>query len=441
MEINDSQVSSYLSSILSDFSQTTLPFSYDKSRLDWLYRDGLAKEIVNKYPESAYNAGIDLTSDDRQTYLDLVRALQIYEKFRDASIAARLYGLSVILIGANDGQSLVEPLALNSTTEIEWLRIYNISEQTILNNRDTIYLLGDEVHKSRLLFFYGSRSFQNTVELNYQYDSVLASCGEVLVLYRSLSRFINALIKKGNQFTLGTEGLSSMLQQDLIRGTTTNREAIQARANALELGRNLLSTLVYDKSNESVENVSLSLTGLQEACDQLRIQLELSLDYPTGIIFDRQISNMGSGQQAQLIQRMEWARALSNWIDNNWTRNIEYLIGILQQVYRLRDFQISVPLSMTYSALELVEINKGWSEILNSIQNYYPMTGDELKEFIENNFVNMFVPEREDPREPVEESEISDEESIGSFLTRISNITQVDVDETCERIGEFSREN
>lgn len=441
MEINDSQVSSYLSSILSDFSQTTLPFSYDKSRLDWLYRDGLAREIVNKYPESAYNAGVDITSDDRQNYLDFVRGLQIYEKFRDASIAARLYGLAVILIGANDGHPLVEPLAISTTTEIEWLRIYNISEQTILNNRDTIYLLGDEVHKSRLLFFYGSRSFQNTVELNYHYDSVLASCGEVLVLYRSLSRFINALIKKGNQFTLGTEGLSSMLQQDLIRGTTTNREAIQARANALELGRNLLSTLVYDKTNESVENVSLSLTGLQEACDQLRIQLELSLDYPTGIIFDRQISNMGSGQQAQLIQRMEWARALSNWIDNNWTRNLEYLIGILQQVYNLRDFQISVPLSMTYSALELVEINKGWSEILNSIQNYYPMTGDELKEFIENNFVDMFVPDRRDPRETVEESEISDEESIGSFLTRISNITQVDVDETCERIGEFSREN
>lgn len=440
MEINDSQVSSYLSSILSDFSQTTLPFSYDKSRLDWLYRDGLAREIVNKYPENAYNAGVDITSDDRQNYLDLVRNLQIYEKFRDASIAARLYGIAVILIGANDGQLLVEPLAVNTTTEIEWLRIYNISEQTILNNRDTIYLLGEEVHKSRLLFFYGSRSFQNTVELNYQYDSVLASCGEVLVLYRSLSRFINALIKKGNQFTLGTEGLSSMLQQDLIRGTTTNREAIQARANALELGRNLLSTLVYDKSNESVENVSLSLNGIQEACDQLRIQLELSLDYPTGIIFDRQISNMGSGQQAQLIQRMEWARALSNWIDNNWTRNLEYLIGILQQVYNLRDFQINVPLSMTYSALELVEINKGWSEILNSIQNYYPMTGDELKEFIENNFVDMFVPERENPRETVEESEISDEESIGSFLTRISNITQVDVDETCERIGNFSRE-
>mgnify|MGYP001765887743 CR=1 FL=1 len=443
-------VSYYLTSIFRGVTPSLIYGSHrynlsHQALFDHLYEsDGLVRKIVNLYPESAYNTGFEIESDDKEIYEGILNNLGVYETFLVASKVARLKGLSCVFIGFQDGVNLTQPANLNAP--IELLKAYNIQPNTDLTT-ETIYIGGTEIHKSRLLFFKGHESYLETIEIKTVYQSVITCIYSFLCQYRQLPKQLSRLIDKSNQVALGTWGLSNALRQDVVTKTTTNRDLIEARGEAINIGRSINSTILYDKEHEVFDNISLALGGIPELCHEIKEHLALALDYPVEVIFGNSINSLGSGSVAQLVTRMLWATQLTQWIDNHWTRNLEYLVSSLESANNLREAKVKIPLALVLSPQEKAEINKNWSDILSAIYAVYPMQYKDVKEFMEVNFQEMFIPEevpikievpiQSDPNNQTEENidnEINDGSGIIDYLSDLLRINGETIDDIMEKL-------
>jgi hypothetical protein len=90
---------------------------------------------------------------------------------------------------------------------------------------------------------------------------------------------------------------------------------------------------------------------------------------------------------------MEWATRLASWIDSNWTDHIEYVCEYLRRTLSLSAFEIDVPLSLIISPDEQAVINKAQAETLIALSGIYPMGPKEIKQYVDDNFTNLSLPE------------------------------------------------
>lgn len=394
--------------------------------------DSLVRRIIDLYPESAYSTGFIIRGPQGKIYERALNSLGTWETFKRASIWARLNGLAAILI-LTTGTRLDTPISGTVTG----LAIYPLSGDTDLT-KETVIIGTDEVHKSRLLLFTGSEVLTDFGYLKVSYRPVLDGVIEVIQEFRKIPAVALKLMRTSNQVSIGTAGLSASLRSDIMSRTTTAQQQILSRLDSINAGRDISEVILYDKDNETISNTALSLSGVGDLCDILENQLAMRTDYPKTILFNRNdVSNLGSGSNAQLVTRMEWATKLATWIDTHWTAHVEKLCDLLGRSLGLGSFDVHVPLSLILSPDEQATINKAQAETLRIIHGIYPMGSNEIREYAENNMTNLMLPELASLEQAVQPPtpDPPQMDALSDNLTFLANINSAVVDVVMEKIA------
>ena len=90
--------------------------------------DGLSKIIVDTFPDDMIRewitlTGMDSTEEEKEDIYEDLKRLKAPTNYNKALKWQRLYGGSLILIGAMDGKDLDQPLKPESIKSIDWLRV------------------------------------------------------------------------------------------------------------------------------------------------------------------------------------------------------------------------------------------------------------------------------------------------------------------------------
>lgn len=284
---------------------------------DWQAADalfsgnGLANVIISAPAEDALRKGFTLKNGELELpenaqLQSLLEDLETDKIFAQALSWDRLYGGAAILMLANDGGSLEDPLNESTLKNIERLEVFDPGDITFTPEayyldpfdsrygKPQFYNIINEygqpflVHESRLLLFHGG-FLPNRLKMARQGwgATILEQVQERLAHYdESLCLAIQAL-RKLSQGILKLANLDNMMMNDM------GRQQVEERLDLIDLYRSIDNTIALDTDDEyDIKN--LSLASVKDIIEQAEYALSAVTNIPATILFGRAPQGMNS---------------------------------------------------------------------------------------------------------------------------------------------------
>ena len=265
-----------------------------EQQLDALYTEnGLCRRIVELLPKHAVRRWCEIENDDDSRYTDELNRLKVRSLFREASIAARLNGGSVIVIYTDDSAEMDQPFNLEGagSTVITGLEVFDRwharpverYDEGIKTGRAEIYACSrwdgstKNVHESRTLYFDGARCTANRRKVLEGFgDSVLVATYEQARSFGSSLSYVESLLSFYDTGVMTLKGLAAKLAGG-------QEKDVKKRIEYMSRGKSLLNTIILDEG-ESYDRRSSSLTGIPDVLDRLGNALSAASGYPVKIL-------------------------------------------------------------------------------------------------------------------------------------------------------------
>jgi len=262
-----------------------------KTELEDMFRHNwLARKICEAIPQDATRQWIDIKADDQDIITDIMGQMDILEvqtKIEEALTLARLYGGSIIILGAPDGQPPDTPLNEDRIFELKSLNVVDRWQVWIDKTYDDVFLpnfgqpeiyrlqpitagtairQGQRIHESRLLRFDGAY-LPEIIKIGNAgwHDSVLQSINEELrrhgVSIQSGAILFQDFITKA----LKLPNLAELL------GTIEGQTALMTRTQ-YAISNNSSLGIVLLGEDEELTKIQTPIAGLVE---MLNIYIEL----------------------------------------------------------------------------------------------------------------------------------------------------------------------
>jgi phage-related protein (TIGR01555 family) len=248
----------------------------------------------------------------------------IVQKFREAMTWGRLYGLGAILIGADDGQEMWEPLDRE--------RVNSINYTTVLDKRDltpwrwyadpqapkfsdvAIYLMQPVgvyvgapydifntsqvllVHESRMIRFGGELTSKRLRLSNQGSDfSVLQKCYRALQLVNDNWQSAAALLADASQAVFKIRGLINMIAAD--------PQTVMDRFQFLDMVRSTFRAILLDAGDQSgdseeFQRVATPFEGVPEMLDRSWTRASAAARMPKQILLGEPPGGLNAGGTA-----------------------------------------------------------------------------------------------------------------------------------------------
>ena len=275
-----------------DKTQHSRP-SLKRGKLPWSWleamyaTDGMARKIVDLPAEEMTREWYRVEGDPQGAVMaNLQQELNVKEVLTDAERWSRLYGGALVVVGANDGGDLEDPLNEASVRELLFLRVYdrnqvtrepieeiNVTDLAGLDSRDplepewyrvTPYGTGHSfrVHRSRVWRFQGAKLPERERQRNDGWGlSELEGCYEALRDWNTVHNATANVVVDFIQSVLSVKGLS-----DMIAGG--EEEVVSKRLDILDLSRSVLNTMLIDADGEQYTKHASSVAGLADLTDR-----------------------------------------------------------------------------------------------------------------------------------------------------------------------------
>ena len=253
------------------------------------------------------DAKLTAAKDQVSEYLRVLHAKScVQEAFR----WARLFGGSVILVGAEDGAvDLSLPLAESAIKTIKYLQVYDrryaIPEGTYEDDPASpdfgmprFYRLrhpsgGVErlVHRSRLLRFDGK-------DVDVQRRRELQSWGlsELERIYepaRDYGVTMSSTAVAAGSFSQGVLAVDNLAQ--LL--TSSDTDQIINRLQAFRIGLGMANVALIDSKYEKYERIGQQVTGLSDIIDRQQMDVAGATNIPTSVLFGTQAGKLAGAQE------------------------------------------------------------------------------------------------------------------------------------------------
>ena len=271
--------------------------------------NGLFAKIIDRPSEEAVKHGLDIDYGDSNAaeYVeDRLDSLDFEEKFATAEKWARLYGGSIIVMLADDGRGLEEPLNWKEVRSIEELRVFERAivqpDYTSLYQFHFADTLKDgkpfgeperyavfsiygyfTVHRSRCLVFRNGRLPEQTTDANYRYWGI----PEYVKIRRALRECITAhedgvkLMERSVQAIYKMKNLANNL------ATNDGEDKVLKRLQVIDLARGILNSIAIDADGEDYGFENFSTTGVKEILDSTCNMLSAVTNIPQTVLFGR----------------------------------------------------------------------------------------------------------------------------------------------------------
>lgn len=304
--------------------------------------EGLSKKIVSVVADDMTRNWFTVTGDkDNKIQKELLR-LKAETAVNEALKWARLYRGSIIVVGANDGRDLKEPLAVNSVKGIDWLKVYSaprviINETNIVAdsespwfedveifpvqklNGDTIY-----VHHSRCMVFKGDpvpQTFtQGGIDFQQLYwgTSILQAIWDRLRNYSQIEQGIANLMLEVIIGKYKLSGLAEILSEG-------NVDAIYNRIEIINMSKSVINAVLLD-TNEDYTRDTANMTAVPEVIDRFMMNLSAVSEIPVTRLFGR--SPAGQNSTGESDTRIYYDMVSSK--QNTWLRPpLQYLVKLI----------------------------------------------------------------------------------------------------------------
>ena len=307
--------------------------SYEEIARLW-EQDAIAAKAIEAPGAEAYREGYELTIADEGSYDDLkesveekLEALELDTSLERAFQLKRAFGGAVVLLGADDGRPMDQPLDEARVKALDWLNvlepieIYPVTEYDdpgkakygkpqlfeINTNRRRGLLPGHAskaptikpgslVHESRLIVLNGIRVS----------DYALHAGNDISPFWGSsvIPRFIDALRDYGVAYSgagllpvdvaqpvIAIENLKEMLAK--------RKEELRIRMRNIEISRSVARAVLIDK-NERYERQTTQLAGIPELLDRLSQRLAGEVDQPLSVLIGYSPASLGAPDDKEM---------------------------------------------------------------------------------------------------------------------------------------------
>lgn len=282
--------------------------------------NGLAQRIITIPAEDAIRAGWEIDLHEVKKDIDQKIAEKTAEKkiaslcedlnVNDALSLAlswdRLFGGAAILMLADDGGTLEEPLNEENLRRIERLEVFNpidisYTGACLYNDPfdpnygkpqwyNVIGKWGNSflVHESRLLMFYGQPITNERRRMRNGWGgSVMEQVQDELSRLGSAFDFALMACGRLSQSVLKLAGLMNKMMSD------AGEQEVMRRLHLIDMGRHLLNTIAIDASEEYTQH-QISVSGLKEVIEEMEIAVSAATGIPMTILFGRSPAGMSA---------------------------------------------------------------------------------------------------------------------------------------------------
>lgn len=325
----------------------------DDATLDALYdEDDMASRVCDAPPEHMLRRSFEvLVEGDSSLGPAVVKYLQNREavqRVTDALVWERVYGGGVVVIGADDGEDVSQPLDeerintlafLNALDRRDVVPQYWYSDPTSLHyGRPSVYRItylvnGMEapingvfqtkykphnmlVHESRLLTFRGARtSGRNRQQYGGWGTPTLSRIREPLQRFNDNWASVSHMMADGSQGVYGLKGLIDII-------ASGKQALLDTRFELIDKSRSVARAILIDADGETFERKDTSMSGLPELLDRTSTRLAAAARMPVTVLLG--ISPAGLNATGESDVR--------NWYD---TLESERTQKVLPQIERL----------------------------------------------------------------------------------------------------------
>lgn len=301
----------------------------DRQQIDDLYsQDNLAAKIVDAIPEHATRRWMKLMGVTGPEGIDFQQAVDVHldrlqapQMFSEWMRLGRKDGGALMLVGADDGHDLDEPLDFSRIREIRhlhilerWMVVPDVVDIDPLSpnfGKPLFYMLlpralqasafsakvfkertsgVDRIHYSRLFIDDGIQvSERRKVEqLGFGY-SVLQRAWEPIRRYRVAWGHIESVLKHLAQTIMKFSGLAQLKGADF-------QNTLNARLAQIHLARSTFNVVPIDKEDELIEQV-VQLTGVSDMLSRAQDDLAQAADMPLTLLFGHSPLGFSSDDQ------------------------------------------------------------------------------------------------------------------------------------------------
>lgn len=310
-------------------------------QLALMYRNLIVRRIVTLVVDDAIKNFIEIEGDQDECIVQELEALFIPEKLTEALYWDRLFGMSVALILADDGQELDQPINLKRLRRVSGVEVFD--KRSVMEDSASLYYDTDvrdvnfgkaeyytitppngnlfKVHRSRLLIFDGEtlpkleRIANNGAGLSCL-DGIPAAINRVKT---SMDKTIDIMDKVSTSL-LKLQGLSNVLQ------TKEGTKAVIKRLDLIDYSRRLNGSVAIDKDDEyAVFNIPLG--GLTDIIQEMEQYVCAVTGYPFTKLFGRSPAGMNATGQSDM---QIYYDKVKSYQKRKLRPALEYLVKLIQ---------------------------------------------------------------------------------------------------------------
>jgi phage-related protein (TIGR01555 family) len=308
---------------------------------DLFNHDDISRKVVGLAPSEMFREGYLLDGTNNQNVKLIEQrgnALNICAAFENGLTWARLYGGSVIFVGADDGLSPTEPLVPAYVKAVDFLDVYDRRRvwphrfcQDPRNpnyGRPEIYSLQSfeghtaYVHASRLIMFRGAKTDDFTRRQLNDWDySVLQNTYDTIQHFNECFRASRIMMSEASVGVFTMKGLLAMIAGG-------QRDLLNARAQMLDMSKSVARSIFLDAGEgENYRRESIPFGGVAEQLIQAAKRLSAATDpqIPVIVLMGETPSGLNASGNANV--RL--------WYDQLKSLQIKEVIPKMLRVYQL----------------------------------------------------------------------------------------------------------
>jgi phage-related protein (TIGR01555 family) len=322
----------YINAVLGHGMKSRDPFSlgrYGGGANNWLldYREadnmfsfnGLARRVISLPAEEALRNGFEIKAGgediDEATHrrlCSMLEDLNVNKTMINALEWDRLYGGGAVLMLADDGGTLEDPLNLSRVRRIERLEVYAPEDISFTNAMlyvdpldpnygkpqfyNIIGLWGNSflVHESRLLLFHGGdisnyyrrmRQGWGATVFEQVKDALLHYSGGQDLAFMALARLSQGVLKLAN--------MNDLLMND------QGEMAVQKRLHLIDMARHMMNTIAID-TEDDYDQKSMNLTNVDKVLDEFQVAICSATGIPATMLFGKSPAGMNATGESDL---------------------------------------------------------------------------------------------------------------------------------------------
>jgi len=255
--------------------------------------------------------GGDYDAQDQNGGADIAKQIELYAdnlqlkaRCLESTIFGRLYGGGLLIVGADDGQNVIEPLDEKNIKSIKYLtwidrrfivahtyyemigpkygevQVYNVINP-FGNQTNTL------IHESRVIRFDGA-----PVDLLMRRRLAGWTLSMLQAPYDTMRQFdqsfqsIANLMTDLSQAVMKINGLAQMISND--------QKTLQTRMTMVDMSRSSGRMVYLDAQNEEFERSPTPLTGVADTIEMQMLRMAAAAEMPVAILFGREPSGLNA---------------------------------------------------------------------------------------------------------------------------------------------------